>query len=172
MLGSSASSGRAAGSVIRDGDQLHERRDDREDADAEAERCQRPVVTGSGRPQLIPNATGLRHGLMTWPGGVEHRRGVADDAQDRPEVDAEHLEHRARVVVGEALAEHRVHRDQQAHREQDREAAAGRVDAALLVELLDRGLLALTRSPLYLRWSSLISGWSSCIWREETSWRR
>ena len=45
------------------------------------------------------------------------------------------------VVVRQALAEHRVHRDQEPELEDDREAAAGRVDAALAVELLDRGLL-------------------------------
>ena len=96
-------------------------------------------VAGSGRPQLIPNTVALRHGLMTWPAALNI--GAVGHSMLGEQVDPEHVPHRARVEVGEALAEHRVHRDQQAHRQQDRQAAAGRVHAALLVELRHGRLL-------------------------------
>ena len=78
---------------------------------------------------------------MTLAGGVEDGRRVAHDVERHGQVDAEHLQHRRDVVVGEAVADHRVHRDEEEHREQGGQAAAGRVDAALLVELLGRRLL-------------------------------
>ena len=62
------------------------------------------------------------------------------------------------VVVGEALAEDRVHRDQQQELEQRRQAARERVDAALAVELALRRAAASATSPLYRFWSSFSSG--------------
>ena len=59
---------------------------------------------------------------------------------DQP--DAEDIEHCLGVEVLEALAEDRVHRDQQEDLEDRREAARQRVDAALAIELL-LGLLDL-----------------------------
>ena len=60
------------------------------------------------------------------------RRVVALDGHDRLPEDREH---RADVGCGEALAEDLVHREQQEHLEHGRQAARGRVHAALLVEL-------------------------------------
>ena len=138
LLGSSFF-GSAAGSVIRDATSWN--------SDEMIARmlipkpgCRSAVVTGSGRPQLIPKTTGLRQALMTCPAASKIGRGRGD-TERRDQVDPNDVPHRARVVVRQALADDRVHRDQEPELQHDRQAAAGRVDAALAVELLDRGLL-------------------------------
>ena len=120
------------------GDQLGQRREDGEDADPEAE----DVEAGDRRLRqapVDPEHRRVETRVGDVAGRVEGRGRRALDA--REQVDPEHVPHRARVEVGEPLAEHRVHRDQEAHRQQDRQAAAGRVHAALLVELRDGRLL-------------------------------
>ena len=76
----------------------------------------------SGTPQFTPNATGSRHGFVTWPAALTIGGGLALQVDD-PE--AEHVEHRLRVEVRQALAEDLVHRDQQEDLEDGREAARG-----------------------------------------------
>ena len=85
------------------------------------------------------------------------------------------LQHGARVEVGEAVLDDPVHREQQSHLEQRRQAAGRRADAALLVELpgwpagwpCDRPCSGVCSSLV----SSRSSGASICIRFCDTIWR-
>ncbi len=77
--------------------------------------------------------------------GVDARQGLVQDAVhivgrvragEWHDLLAENGQHRIRVEVGQSDADDRVHGDEHPHLQQAREAAGGRTDASLLVELL------------------------------------
>ena len=101
--------------------ELEQRRDDGQDADPEAGDEQPEQLTCSGGPSHARTAIGSRHGLATWPAALKIGCRIAlEPGQD---LQPEDVEHRVHVVVREALADDRVDRDQQAEREEQRQAA-------------------------------------------------
>ena len=57
-------------------------------------------------------------------------------AVDRHDLDTQHVEHRVRILVGDAVLDDRIHDEQQRQLEEQGQAAGEGVDPALLVQLL------------------------------------